>query len=455
MNTKSKLIFVIIGLLLLGAGYILGSRHNHDLHATQSAATAEYTCPMHPFIVKDRPGACPICGMELVRKGAAVDATDLHLKEHVYLSPAQQVMANLDVVNVMYKPLFKVIDAGGVIAYDQSRQARVSAPVDGRIERLHAATVGMAVTKGNPAAELTSPELVGAEEAYLALYREAGERERSRLKQATGSPLYAAHLRLRELGFTEAEFRALEQSGSPDVLIPVYPALNGIVTSKEAQQGQFVWSGDPLVAIADLSQVWAELDVYEDEFPYLKTGQSVAVTTRAYPVREFTGIITFIYPFFDPTSRTVRVRVALQNRQLLLKPDMLVQARIRVPLNTDLAVPSEAVVVTGTRTLVWVQTKPGVFIPREVITGARYRNDIQILEGLKKDEVIAANGAYLIDSEAQLQTGERTSMTTAVPASPHGTMQPGMKTKDDMDMSDMHMNAQPGPEAEKQNKGHE
>jgi Cu(I)/Ag(I) efflux system membrane fusion protein len=235
----------------------------------------------------------------------------------------------------------------------------------------------------------------------------------------------------------------------------VYPALNGIVTSKEAQQGQFVWSGDPLVAIADLSQVWAELEVYEDEFPYLKTGQSVAITTRAYPEKEFTGAVTFIYPFLDPQSRTVRVRVALRNRQLLLKPDMLVQARIRVPLNTDLAVPSEAVVVTGTRTLVWVQAKPGVFVPREVITGVRYRNDIQILQGLKKDEVIAANGAYLIDSEAQLQTGEQSNPPMAMPASPGSSPQQGMKAKDDMDMSDMRMDMQSGPEAGKQNKGHE
>ena len=147
----------------------------------------------------------------------------------------------------------------------------------------------------------------------------------------------------------------------------------------------------------------------------------------------FPGSITFIAPFLEPRTRTVRVRVQLPNQQLLLKPDMLVEALVQVPLGTDLAVPLQSVVVTGSRSLVWVQSKPGVFVPREVKTGVRYRSDIQVLAGLKKDEVVAVNGAYLIDAEAQLETGERPGLASA------GSSTAKARDADDLDMSDMTM----------------
>lgn len=441
MNSRSKLMLIILaaGIGIALAGYYLGQWHSRDRHAGISAEETGYTCPMHPFVTKDRTGVCPICGMELVRKGAgAMDPGDLHLKEHVFLSPSQQVMADLSVMNVMYKPLFKVISAAGVIAYDQSRQGRVSAVAAGRIERLAADSVGAAVSKEHAAAELSSPDLVGAEEAYLAAYRAANAQDRAAARQSIGTPLYQAHQRLRGLGFTDAEFSALEQTGEATVRVPVYPPMNGIVIAKEAQEGQYVRAGDTLLGIADLSQVWADLEVYEDEFSYLAVGQHVSLTSRAYPGKEFSGRIIFIYPFFDPKTRTNRVRVALPNRQFFLKPDMLVQASIQVPLGTGLAVPAEAVVVTGSRSLVWVQVRQGVFVPREVTTGVRYRYDIQVLSGLSKNEVVAANGAYLVDAEARLQSGEGSDLQASAP--PDGAADSSaLGRKNDMDMSDMDM----------------
>jgi membrane fusion protein, copper/silver efflux system len=402
MISRTRLALFVAALCIAAAGYYIGSHRHSGLQGTPSAATAGYTCAMHPFVEKDRPGACPVCGMDLVRRYGAPGAGDLQLKEHVYLSPAQQVMANLSVVNVMYKPLFKEIRAAGAIAFDQSRQGKASAWVAGRIRRLHADTVGAPVRTDQPVAELDSVELIAAEEEYLALSRGTGTGDRDPANRDPLSPRARAWQRLRQLGFSDAEFSALERSGKPDVRIPIYPPLNGVVTTKDAQEGQFVKTGDTLIGIADLSHIWAELEVYEDEFPYLRTGQQVALTTRSYPGSEFAGRITFLAPFLDPRTKTVRVRVAVPNPQLRLKPDMLVDALIQVPLGTDLAVPAEAVVVTGDRSIVWVQTAPGVFVPRAVRTGARYRDDIQVLAGLKKDEVVAASGAYLIDSEAQL-----------------------------------------------------
>jgi len=440
LSARTKLALALAGIFLVLTGYYAGRHAGPMRPSLNSAPSLSYSCAMHPFITKDAPGTCPICGMDLVKNGPE-DAGDLRMNEHVYLSPSQQVMANLAVTNVMYKPLFKEINASGVIAYDQSRQAKTSAWAPGRIERLYADTVGKSVSKDHPVADLSSPELVDAEEEYLALYHETRPQERT--GPASTSPLFRAHQRLRQLGFTDAQFSELERTGTPNVRIPVYPALGGLVISKEVQEGQFVKTGDTLISIADPSQVWAELDVYEDEFSFLKIGQRVVLTSRSYPTLEFSGTITFISPSLDPVTRTVRMRVAVPNQKLLLKPDMLVQARVQVPLGTDLAVPAEAVVVTGSRSLVWVQIKPGLFVPREVKTGVRYRNDIQVLEGLRKDEVVAASGAYLIDSEAQLDTGARPD--AAVATRPAATTGPGRqaampgKARDEMDMSNMHM----------------
>jgi membrane fusion protein, copper/silver efflux system len=432
MKIRSAIVLGCAGILFATTGALVMRQYDRG-HASLPAAATEYACPMHPFIVKDQPGPCVICGMDLVRKGSAdLDPRDLALKEHVYLSPAQQVMANVAVMNVMYKPLFKVINAVGVISYDQTRQGRASAGVDGRIDRLAADAVGRSVNKDQPIAELGSTELASAEEEYLVLFRGAGPQDRAVVGRDTRSLLYRAHQRLRQLGFQDAQFHALERSRQPNVRIPVYSPLSGVVIAKNVQEGQFVKAGETLVSVADLSQVWAELDVYEDEFPFLRTGQTVVLESRSYPGMTFPGSITFIAPVLEPRTRTVRVRVQLSNQQLLLKPDMLVEALVQVPLGTDLAVPLQSVVVTGSRSLVWVQTKPGLFVPREVKTGVRYRYDIQVLEGLKKDEVVAANGAYLIDAEAQLETGEHAGLKSSAATT-------AARSRDDLDMSDMTM----------------
>ena len=454
--TVKKMMFVTVFIVLVTVITTGVMKHfGEKRHAETVAGKVEYTCPMHPFIIKDRPGACPICNMELVRKvSGQADPKDLNLQEHVYLSPAQQVMANLEVVSVMYKPLFKSIEAAGNINYDQSRQARVAAWVAGRIERLPANEVGMRVAMERPVAELFSPDMASAEEEYLGLYHTASQTERVQRLRDPGDALYRAKLRLIQLGFSDVQFRELEKRAKATVRVPVYPPMNGVITGKDVQEGQYVKAGDSLFSIADLNQVWGELDVYEDEFPYLKVGQQVTLISRSYPNREFGGRITYIYPFLNPKTRTNRIRVVIPNQQALLKPDMVVKAVIQLPLGTDLVVPAEAVVTTGDKNLVWIQVKPGVFVPREVKTGVRYRYDIQILSGLKKDDAVAANGAYLIDSEAQLKpggrqvTGGQDTAPPSVSAPRNDVLEPVRHpagSRDGMDMGDMDMTTLPSP----------
>ncbi|RNC67312.1 MAG: efflux RND transporter periplasmic adaptor subunit [Desulfuromonadales bacterium] len=418
-----------------------------DGHDHAAEAKVEYTCPMHPFIVKDKPGACPICNMNLVKKveGGKADAKELEKLSQVALSTTQMVMANVAVQAAEFKPLTKEISATGIVSYDQRRQAKVTAWVAGRIDRLFVNAVGDYVSKGKPVAELYSPDLVSAQQEYLLALR-----SRDRLKDSPiasisqgGQGLVAsARQRLLLLGVKEEQIAGLEKAGQPNIKLPVYTPLSGVVIEKIALEGQYVNMGDPLFTIADLSTVWVEAEVYENEFSFVKVGQPVEVMSAGWPGKTFAGRVAMVYPFLDPKTRTIKARIELSNPGLKLKPDMFVNALIKVPLGSSVVVPATAVMDTGTRQMIWVQVKEGTFEPREVKAGARISDQVQILSGLAQGEIIATSGAYLIDSESQLRGGSTQdhSQHGAAPGAkgePQKPAAPGKKN--DMNMDDMKM----------------
>ncbi len=159
-----------------------------------------------------------------------------------------------------------------------------------------------------------------------------------------------------------------------------------------------------------------ELELFESDFSFIKVGQDVTIHSRSYPGEPFLGKVKLIYPFLDAKTRTVKLRVEIPNSGLKLKPEMYVQATISVPLADSLVIPVGAVMDTGKRQLVWIESKPGVFLQREVKTGVRSGKEVQILSGLKTGEKVATTGGYLIDSEAQLSRGGE--VTTQPPAAP-------------------------------------
>ena len=451
MNINKKIVIPLILLILAaagGGGYYLRHSHDHSPkpgNAQQAQQGQEqYTCPMHPFILKDKPGSCPICGMTLVKKveGAQADAKTMDALGHVSMSPTQMVMSNVATVEVKQMPMDKEINAVGVVQYDQRRQAKVTAWVAGRIDRLMVNAVGDYVAKGKPVAEVYSPDLVAAQQEYLLALR---SRDRlkdspiSSISQGGNGLVSSAKQRLLLLGVKEHQLAALEKGEQPNVKLPIYTPLSGVVIEKMVLEGQYVNMGDPLFAIADLSSVWVEVEVYENEFSSIKMGQRVEVTSQSYPGKTFTGRVSFIYPFLDPKTRTVKVRVEIPNPGLKLKPDMFVNAKVKAPLGSALTVPVASVIDTGNRQVAWVETKPGMFEPRDVKVGGRSGDYVQIVSGLKAGEKVAASGAYLIDSEAQLKGGsgghaghgETKKEDKAAPA-------PAPK-KDDMKMDDMKM----------------
>ena len=415
MNRRVKVVVPVVLILIAAAvgGYYL-VQHNKAAPTDKTDKTAQaevlYTCAMHPFIIKDSPGTCPICGMELIKKvaGAEMSDEDRKMLGHISMSPTQAVMANVATVPVDFVPLSKEINATGIVQYDQSRQAKVTAWVAGRIDRLNVNTVGAYVSKGRAVAELYSPDLVAAQQEYLLARRSREQFQKSSIASISqgGEGLVAsARQRLKLMGVRDAQIAGLERAGEPNIRLPIYTPLSGVVIEKLVQEGQYVNVGDTLFSIADLSRVWVEVEVYENEFSFVKMGQKVEIISQSYPGQTFSGRVSFIYPFLDPRTRTVKVRVEMANPGLKLKTDMFVTAQIKAPLGNALAVPASAVMDTGKRQVVWVETQPGMFEPRDVQAGARVGDKVQILSGLNRGDKVAVSGGYLIDSESQLTSG--------------------------------------------------
>lgn len=460
VNKKASITLLILAIAVVAVGgwmYRTGwFKDDGDGHSKLEHATKQlYTCSMHPFIVKDKPGTCPICGMELIKKvdGAATGATAMTPEQQqqaamlgqVSMSATQRIMANVATMEAKQQTLSKEINAVGIVQFDQSRQAKVTAWIAGRIDRLNVSTVGAYVSKNRPVAELYSPELLATQQEYLLALKSREQLKNSPIQSISqnGDGLVSsAKQRLMLYGVKESQIAELERAGKPTIKLPIYTPLSGVVIEKLVQQGQYVNVGDPLFNIADLSTVWVELEVYETEFRNIKIGQHVEIHSQSYPGKAFSGRVTFVYPFLDPKTRTVKARVEMANPGLKLKPDMFVNAVVKVGMGSSIVVPVSAVMDSGKRQVVWVEAQPGIFEQREVQVGERSGEQAQILSGIKVGEKVAVSGAYLIDSESQLRGGstqDHSQHGGTNPAAPQAPAQQAPAKKDKLNMDDMKM----------------
>ena len=205
-------------------------------------------------------------------------------------------------------------------------------------------------------------------------------------------------------GMSEGQIAQLERNRKPIFATTVVSSVSGIVTRKLAVEQQYVMQGQPLLEIADLSNVWVEMDVYEQQLPSVKLGDRAEIMATAVPGRTFTGKVSFIVPVLEGATRTARVRVEIPNPGLLLKPDMYVNARILgAPAPPHIMVPASAVIDRGQKQYVWVETQPGTYEPHEVTTGGRHGPSTVIVSGLREGDNVVVEGGFLLDSEAQLR----------------------------------------------------
>jgi len=415
MSVNKKIAIPLLIIVLAGAAgggrYVWHGKQGGAEQGKAAEGKTLYTCAMHPFIIKDKPGTCPICGMALIKKvsaPAAQSAEQQSMLGHVSASPTQQVMANVATAVVGESALSKEVNAVGIVQFDQTRQSKVTAWIAGRIDKLNVNAVGDMVSKNRPVAEIYSPDLLATQQEYLLAVKSRDQLKNSpitSISQNGEGLVQSARQRLQLFGVKDSQIAELERAGKPTIRLPIYTPLSGVVIEKMVQQGQYVNTGDVLFNIADLSTVWVEVEVYENEFPNIHIGQRVEIRSQSFPGKPFVGRVAYIYPFLDPKTRTVKVRVQMPNPGMRLKPDMFVNAVIKVPLGKTLVVPLTAVIDTGKRKVVWVESSPGMFEPRDVQVGQQTDDEVQIVSGIKAGEKVAVSGGYLIDSEAQLKGG--------------------------------------------------
>ncbi|HEX7828303.1 MAG TPA: efflux RND transporter periplasmic adaptor subunit [Thermoanaerobaculia bacterium] len=367
-----------------------------------------YTCPMHPSIVSDKPGSCPICGMALVKRaGNAATSTTEHSLHAVSLSPEQRVTANVSTVHVALDTHTGELVTTGRVTFDERRLAQITAYTAGRIEKLYANFTGDTVRRGETVATIYSPDVFSTQQEYLLAIQNRQRMRRAGFDSARSASedlVESTKRRLMLFGMTAAQIAQLERTSKPIFATNVVAPVSGIVTKKLAVEQQYVEQGQPLLEVADLAQVWVEADVYEQQLPDVKLGQAVELTSAAVPGKTFTGKVGFIQPVLTGATRTARVRVEMPNPGLTLKPDMYVNVRIiGEPAAPHIMVPASAVVDRGQAKFVWVETTPGTYEPREVQTGQRHGEAIVVVSGLHAGDNVVVQGGFLLDSEAQLR----------------------------------------------------
>lgn len=416
-----------------------------------------WTCGMHPWVITEAPGLCPICSMELIPRrgdGATASAGDKDERKIIYwkapMDPGEiykqpgkskmgmalvpvyedEVVSGVDVsidpvieqnMGVRMEPveegkLTNTIRTYGHITYDETRTVQVSPKVNGWIEKLHVNFTGVQVQRGEPLLEIYSPELLAAQEEYLSLFLAFkksggnGSAPENRIKRYNSSLqdinfLESARRRLYYLDVAKEEIQAIESSGKTRKTIVIRSPFSGIVTFKNAIEGGYAKVGTNLYTITDFSRVWVEAHIYEYELGQVKVGQEAEMELPYLPGKTYKGKITFIYPYLQQKTRDVVIRLEFENPMLELKPEMYGDVRIKtVVAEKGMQVPSEAVIRSGERNVIFVSRGNGRFTPREISIGAPLDNGgIQVLTGLLPGEKVITSGQFLLDSESKLQ----------------------------------------------------
>jgi Cu(I)/Ag(I) efflux system membrane fusion protein len=355
---------------------------------------------MHPQVNKDGPGACPICGMDLIKK--VVDAadsvsTDSDMGGMLNLTTDKQVLANVSTIKIKNESLIKELSAYSYLDIVEQNRKTIPAKFNGRIEKLFVDKTGDYIKNGQPLFEIYSPDLVQAQNEFLIAL--------SSNKNENNSLLEASKKKLELFGLTSDQIEELKHSGEIKFTLTYYSPVNGTVIEKKIQEGIYVSEGTAIYEVAELSTLWNIAEVNETDLSTIKVGSDVKLKLKAYPGEEFTGKVTFIYPVINSQTRTVKIRSEFSSHNNKLKPQMYGETVFSVENGEGLLVPADAIIFSGNRNVVWVKTSDGMFEAHNVTLGLKYDDKYQVLSGLKEGDEVAASGGFLIDSESQLKTG--------------------------------------------------
>ena len=415
---------------LIWAGEYDGHPGHQQLLVDQEANATFWTCSMHPQIQLPVSGQCPICFMDLIEVERQAQGEDVHSLRQISFGPEAQKLAQVEVSVVREAEPVSTIRMVGKVEYDETLLGRITARVSGRIDRLDIAYTGAVVSKGQIMAQIYSPELLTAQAELIqaeAATQVAQKSNNELVRQSANRTLRASRDKLQLLGLSTDQIAEIIVTKKAADHIGILAPMGGIVITKEVVEGMYVKTGAPLFIIADLRKLWVVLEAYEPDLGQITLGQEVEFQVEAYPGRPFMGQVAYIDPLVDAKSRTVRVRLNVDNSEGRLLPGMFVQAEARYKKRASgksLMIPASAPLITGKRALVYIEIKEGVYEGRVVVLGVRTGDYFVVRSGLVAGDKVVSRGAFKIDSAMQIQA--KPSMMNSYPGPATPQILPGL-----------------------------
>lgn len=411
---------ILAAVCVTGVAYVVFRDSGRSgVHPAASQGNAAiWTCPMHPQLQRTEKGACPSCGMPLVRASAhpkpgaadqpmqheAIPATD-----RVKLRPEDVHRMGIVTEAAKERSLARELEVHGKVEVAETQLVTLSSHAAGRIEEMQVNATGQTVTQGQVLYSIYSPSLVTAQEEYLlALNHRQGLKASpyAEVQLNAQDLVEASRRRLSLAGLTDDQIRHIELTGQVQERMSIVAPLAGTVITKHVTTGSYVQQGDPIYTVADLATLWFVAQVPEHDIAWVQAGQDVEASVISSPGEVFRGRVTFVEPVVDPQTRTVRVRTEVRNPRHRLKPEMLGRVRIRSTSSKPLlTVPATAVIQASPHPVVYVETAPGEFAARQVQTGLVTTEHTAVLQGLESGEKVVVRGSFFIDSQRQLRRG--------------------------------------------------
>ncbi len=399
-------VLLVLGVMMPGPG--CARKEPVQGSAGKAVPAARFHCPMHPQIVLDKPGECPICGMALepiaetapeVKGEAGIEGL-----APVVLSPDLRQRMGLTMGRVEKRSMKRVLRLPTRIEADETRQVRVTFKLEGFVETLFVSATGQSVKKGDPLLTLYSPPLVAAAEEF-------------RIAEQSGMPslIEAARRRLMAWDVEVDRVAGLTATNPASRVITLFAPASGTVTEKTLLAGQRITSGEPLMVITDCTVVWALADVSESDVPLMRIGVPVELSFPNWPGKVFHGEVVFLPPSLDPVTRTLRARIVVPNPDLLLRLGMYAEARVLFPAGERVAIPAAAVMQTGSRNYAFRDDGEGRLSPVEISIGLKDDGYYEVLAGLAAGDRVVTSANFLLDSESSIRAANEGQEKPAAP----------------------------------------
>lgn len=360
------------------------------------ASSQNYTCPMHPQVIKDAPGSCPICGMDLVPVSNGGDKNELILMD------SQIQLANITTMQIATSNFGTSKVLNGRLVTNPELSEVISSRYGGRIERLFVKETGRQVSKGQPLFQIYSEELQTLQQDYLLQVKQVAAFPNEKIYVTLRE---AAKNKLRLFGYSNAQIESLARGNKTSPFVTVNATVSGVVNEVNVSEGQYVSEGSPIIRLENFSQLWVEADVYPGEANSIKVGTPVKVSVNGFPELEQTVKINFISPQIDPSSQILKVRAPIQSQGKFQSGMQATVLLNTAKINNAVALPLNAVIRDGKGAHVWIKTGKNTFAPKMVTTGQEDANQIIITSGLENVKEVVVSGAYLLSSEYILKKG--------------------------------------------------